>query len=111
MKINLVFFDKNNNLLKKLTLNEEETLNKRFKRKKSILDIALDNGIDLKYGCMGGSCSACICEIIKGGEFIDREGLHEIVFKGVKENEILTCIATLKDKIPKDNLIEIKLML
>ena len=97
MTINIVFFDKNNNLIKKLSLNKEETINKRFKRNKSILDIALDNNIDIKYGCMGGSCSACICEIITGSEFINREGLHEIVFKGeaiaekalALENEIM----------------------
>jgi len=97
MDIKISFLDKNNNLIKTINPKEDELINKRFKRKKSILDIALDNNIDLKYGCMGGSCSACKCEIINGGEFLDLEGVRKLVFKGMNENEILTCLVTLKD--------------
>lgn len=93
--IEINIFDKNNNHIKKLNISEEEAYNKRFKRKKSILDIMLDNDINAKYGCMGGSCSACITEVLEGREHINNEGLTKQVYKGLNENDILTCISTL----------------
>ncbi len=33
--------------------------------KRSLLDDMLDNGAQVFFGCMGGSCSACKCKITK----------------------------------------------
>ena len=104
----LKVFNKDGNMIATVDVTEEKSYNKILRRKKSILDILLDNKIDIYYGCMGGSCSACVCEIISGGEHIDREGLHEQIYKGIGEKDILTCIATIKDSSMQDGEIEIK---
>jgi ferredoxin len=100
--------NKDGNLINEIEVNVENTFNKILKRKKSILDILLDNKIDIYYGCMGGSCSACVCEIIEGKEHIDKEGLHEQVYKGIGEKDFLSCIATIKDESIENGIIEIK---
>ena len=104
----LKVFDKDDNLMMSLDVTNENSYNKILKRKKSILDILLDNKIDIYYGCMGGSCSACVCEVMSGSEHIDREGLHEQIYKGINEKDILTCIATIKDGSMENGEIEIK---
>lgn len=104
----LKVFDKDGNLITVLDINDENSYNKILKRKKSILDLLLDNKIDIYYGCMGGSCSACVCEIMSGEEHIDREGLHEQIYKGIGEKDILTCIATIKESSMESGEIEIK---
>lgn len=112
-QVKLEFLDKNENSLKILNLNLED-IYKRKKRLKGILDFALDNNVDNKWGCMGGSCSACICEVIEGLEYLNREGLHEIVYKDVKPNQILTCITTIKEEAfnqEKEVSIKVKLLL
>ena len=104
----ILVYDKNSNLIKEIVVTDENSYNKILKRKKSILDILLDNKVDVYYGCMGGSCSACKCEILSGEECIDREGLHEQIYKEVSPNEILSCIATIKDGFMEAGIIEIK---
>ena len=34
--------------------------------RKTLLDAALDNGIELPYSCKGGVCTTCFCKITKG---------------------------------------------
>ena len=67
--------------------------------KRSLLDDMLDNGVQVFFGCMGGSCSACKCRITKGMEKIDKEAMGPQRYKDVKENEILSCIAKVKDDV------------
>lgn len=75
--------------------------------KRSLLDEMLNEGIQIFFGCMGGSCSACKCRVIKGLENIDKEAVGEQRFTGVKEDEILTCIAKVKKNV-KNETIEIE---
>jgi ferredoxin len=96
-------YDKKDRLIMDIDAKPEQRYNPRLKRKKSILAILLDNQIEMYYGCMGGSCSACITELISGEEFIDKEGLHEQVYKGIKGKDFLSCIATIKDNIDEEN--------
>jgi ferredoxin len=65
--------------------------------KKSFLDEMLDHNIQVFYGCMGGSCSACKCKILSGNEFVDKEAMGPQVYSDVKEDEILSCIAKVKE--------------
>mgnify|MGYP006270193911 CR=1 FL=1 len=106
--VKLRVFDKDDKEIKTLELKDEQLVNQRFKRKNSILDILLDNGVNMFYGCMGGSCSACVCDLINGEEYIEREGVHEQVYKGISENEFLTCIASIKQGLSEDSIIEIR---
>lgn len=96
-------FDKKDRLIMDIDAKPEHRYNQRLRRKKSILAILLDNQIELYYGCMGGSCSACVTELVSGEEFIDKEGLHEQIYKGIRGKDFLSCIATVKDEIDEDN--------
>lgn len=107
----VLVYDKNENLLKSLNLTEEDLINKRFKRKKSILDILLDNNIQIFFGCMGGSCSACVCKVKSGEEFIDREGVGAQIFQGIAKEELLTCIATIRQNLSDSDTIELVLVI
>jgi ring-1,2-phenylacetyl-CoA epoxidase subunit PaaE len=35
-------------------------------QKKTLLEAALNQGIDVPYSCQGGICSSCICRITEG---------------------------------------------
>lgn len=107
----LVVYDKEDNLLKTIELTEDVLMNKRFRRKNSMLDILIENDIQIFFGCMGGSCSACKCKIISGREHIDNEGISRQVYKDVKDDEVLSCITTINDNIPDDVKIEVKVMM
>ena len=108
--VKLIIYNKENSLVTTLQIKEEDAYNKILKRKKSILDILLDNKVEIYYGCMGGSCSACKCIILSGLNNINKEGLHEMIYKNIENNEILSCISTIKD-FSSEKTIEIKLAL
>lgn len=95
--------------VKLVVRNKDGSFDKEFvvPNKKSLLDEMLDNGVDVYFGCMGGSCSACKCKIIKGMDKIDREYMGPQVYKDVKDDEVLSCIAKVKDEID-DTEIEIQ---
>lgn len=106
--VTLVVKNKDDKVKRELHLTEDDLVNKRFNRQNSILDISLNNNLDIPYGCMGGSCSACVCELVKGKDAVDKEGLHEQVYKGIGEEDILTCISTIKQDLPPETEIIIK---
>lgn len=108
MTVKFTFYDKDESPLKSFQVDKNQMYNRILKMPKSILDIALDNDIDIKYGCMGGSCSACICEVIDGAEHINKEGLRKQVFKGVEEKQLLTCISSVREDAPDGAEIKIK---
>ncbi|NQZ84250.1 MAG: 2Fe-2S iron-sulfur cluster binding domain-containing protein [Nanoarchaeales archaeon] len=93
----LEIYSLSNKLIGTIEVSKEESYNKRLRMDKTLLDYLLVSGIKMPYGCMGGSCGACIVEILDGAEFIDREGSHKIVLKSLAENEALTCITTIKE--------------
>lgn len=101
-------YNKDDKMIKEIRLSDDDLVNKRFNRKKSVLDILLDNDVEIFFGCMGGSCSACVCELMKGEENIDREGIHPQVYRGIAEDEFLTCIATIKENLPESAEIELR---
>lgn len=104
----LKVYNKDDVLAATLHLKEDDLVNKRFQRKNSVLDILLNNNVEIYYGCMGGSCSACVCDLISGEEHIDREGIHEQVYQGIEPTEFLTCIATVKEDASDEAFIEIR---
>ena len=107
MNIQLEIKDKNNNPINSILI-KENNLYTKTGREKSILDIFLDNDIEIFYGCMGGSCGACICDIVEGEEYIDKEKIRTQVYKNVNQKEVLTCIAGFKENTPKNSKIVIK---
>lgn len=108
MDVKLIFYSKENSFLGEYVIPEDKRYNKTLRRKKSLLDIAIDNNVPIKFGCMGGSCSACICEIKSGEEFVEKGGIKEQVYV-TNGNKILTCMATIKDELSENAKIELKL--
>lgn len=78
---------------------------------RSILDNMLDEDIQIFYGCMGGSCGACKCELVEGEEYIEKEGIRPKIYKGITGKEFLPCVAKLKNNIPENAKITIKKIL
>lgn len=108
--VKLLISSSNGSLIKEITLNDENLINQRFKRKKSILDLLIENGINIHFGCMGGSCSACVVELISGEENIDREGCGNQIYRGIAINQMLTCIAAIKQGLDENSKVELKLV-
>lgn len=68
---------------------EEETFS--MPKKKSVLDAALDEGLDAPYSCQGGICSTCIARIKEGkAEMRNNQILTD---SEIEEGLILTCQA------------------
>jgi ring-1,2-phenylacetyl-CoA epoxidase subunit PaaE len=69
--------------------------NENFKiigsEKKSVLDVALDNNIDVPYSCQGGICSTCIARIKKGT--VKMETNQILTDEEIDDGLILTCQA------------------
>lgn len=86
-------------MVKLTVLNKDNSLQKKIDitDKKNLLDEMLDNDVEIFFGCFGGSCASCKCSIVEGSENIDLEAVRPLVFKGLKENEFLPCIAKIKD--------------
>lgn len=104
----LEIYSMDDEFIKSIEVTKENSYNKRLRMDKTVLDFLLDSEIKMPYGCMGGSCGACIVEILSGHEFVDREGSHKIVLKSIGENDALTCIATIKEFNP-ENIVKLKL--
>ncbi len=64
--------------------------------KKSILENAEENGIDIWYSCRSGACFACWCHMIGGKQHIDI-GKFDIPLVDVEEDDCLTCIAWVEE--------------
>lgn len=102
MSIKITILKKNNSLEKDIYIK---------KPNRSILDNMLDENIEIFYGCMGGSCGACKCEIIEGEEFIEKEGIRSKIYKAIQGKEFLPCVAKLKNNVEENSKITIKKLL
>jgi ring-1,2-phenylacetyl-CoA epoxidase subunit PaaE len=59
-------------------------------RKESILDAALNQGLDMPYSCQSGLCTACRGKCTKGKVRMDEtEGLSD---DELQEGYVLTCV-------------------
>jgi len=55
----------------------------------TILELALENGIDAPYSCQGGICSTCLARLVKGSVTMDDNQI--LTDDEVEEGLILTC--------------------
>lgn len=68
---------------------EEHTF--EMDRSKTILEVALKNGLDAPYSCQGGICSTCLAKITEGKAVMDKNSI--LTDSEIKEGLILTCQA------------------
>ena len=66
----------------------------------TVLNAALDNGIDAPYACMVGACTTCKAKLVKGQ--IEMDDHPALLPKEVEEGYILTC-----QSHPKSSYIEV----
>lgn len=68
---------------------------------------AQDAGAPIPFSCGVGACRTCLCKVSKGLEHIDQEavGPKHIM---TDSDEILTCIAGIKEDAPADAEIEMQ---
>ena len=65
---------------------------------KTILDGALENGIDAPHSCQGGICTTCICKVVSGKA--EMEDVYALSDEEQNEGFVLACISKpLSDKI------------
>ena len=65
---------------------------------KTILDGALENGIDAPHSCQGGICTTCICKVVSGKA--EMEDVCALSDEEQNEGFVLACISKpLGDKI------------
>lgn len=97
----LKVYDKKNNFLNEISVDSQ----------KSILDQMLDKGLPILFGCFGGSCGTCLCEIISGKEHLNTSAIRPLIYKGLKENQFLPCIAKINTDAKEEDIIELKIVL
>jgi 2Fe-2S ferredoxin len=67
---------------------------------KSILQVALDNGILMEHACGGnGFCTTCLCKVKSGGENLGERNDKEENMGITEENERLGCQATVNGDV------------
>ncbi len=68
---------------------------------------AQDNGADIPFSCGVGACRTCVGKCTSGKEHINPEALGTQHID-TEDDEILTCIAGIKEDAPEDAKIEIE---
>ena len=70
---------------------DDETHSFNMSKKKSILEVALNKGLDAPYSCQGGICSSCLAQIVEGEATMDKNSI--LTDEEVKDGLVLTCQA------------------
>ena len=68
---------------------EETVLN--MPKNQTVLQAALDNGLDVPYSCQGGICSSCVARITEGSAEMEKNSI--LVDSEIQEGLVLTCQA------------------
>jgi ring-1,2-phenylacetyl-CoA epoxidase subunit PaaE len=70
---------------------DEEEVTLSMPRNKTVLQMALDEGIDVPYSCQGGICSSCVARIVEGSAEMEKNSI--LVDSEIEEGLVLTCQA------------------
>lgn len=70
---------------------DDEDFTLTMDSKKTVLEVALDNDLDVPYSCQGGICSSCIARITEGTAVMRKNQI--LTDSEIAEGLILTCQA------------------
>ncbi|GAB2762662.1 2Fe-2S iron-sulfur cluster-binding protein [Salinimicrobium soli] len=73
-----------------IVVDDEET-SFSMPKNSTVLQAALDQGIDVPYSCQGGICSSCVARIIEGKAEMEKNSI--LVDSEIEEGLVLTCQA------------------
>ena len=73
-----------------ITVDDEETI-LSMPKNKTVLQAALDHGLDVPYSCQGGICSSCVARITEGKAEMEKNSI--LVDSEIEEGLVLTCQA------------------
>ena len=73
-----------------IVFDDEETI-LTMAKDKTVLQTALDNGLDVPYSCQGGICSSCVARIKEGKAEMEKNSI--LVDSEIEEGLVLTCQA------------------
>lgn len=70
---------------------DDEEVTFSMDKKETVLEAALDHGLDVPYSCQGGICSSCVARITEGKAEMEKNSI--LVESEIEEGLILTCQA------------------
>ena len=76
----------------------------------TIMALAQANNVEIPFSCGAGACGLCLCYIVKWWEYINKEYTTPS-FMQLDEDQVLTCIAAVKDECFDDKNTEIEIVL
>ena len=72
------------------------------KKWETIMSLAQANSVEIPFSCGAWACGLCLCEIVEWVEYINK-AYSMPGFMELEENQVLTCIAAIKDECFDDN--------
>jgi len=67
------------------------------KKWETIMALAQANNVEIPFSCGAGACGLCLCYIVQWWEYINKEYTTPS-FMQLDEDQVLTCIAAIKDE-------------
>lgn len=67
------------------------------KKWETIMALAQANNVEIPFSCGAGACGLCLCYIVQWWEYINKEYTTPS-FMQLDEDQVLTCIAAVKDE-------------
>ena len=80
------------------------------KKWETIMALAQANSVEIPFSCWAWACGLCLCYIVKWGEFINK-AYTTPSFMELDEDQVLTCIAAVKDECFDDENANIEIVI
>ena len=80
------------------------------KKWETIMALAQANSVEIPFSCGAWACGLCLCYIVKWWEFINKSYTTPS-FMELDEDQVLTCIAAVKDECFDDENANIEIIL
>jgi len=80
------------------------------KKWETIMALAQANNVEIPFSCGAGACGLCLCYIVSWWEYINKEYTTPS-FMQLDEDQVLTCIAAIKDECFDDENANIEIVL